>query len=360
MGRDLQPDKVLERLEAGRLDPFYLFYGPAEFLMERVLDRIRAGYIPEGVRDFNQEILYGEKNLDPSEIIGRAQSAPFMASNRLIVVRRTEALPAAQLSKLVPYLENPTETTCVIFVSQKTNFRVSFYKAIRDAGLAVSFEELKGRQVTAWIRRTAKEMELELTSGACDVLQEVVGNRLRDLHGELEKLRARYGSGGRVDADEVRELAIHSRSFTIFELVNLISVRDARGSLSVLSRFLEEEGGRDAPLGIIGMLNRQVRLLWQTKAHAARQGRGDSLAKRLGVPPFAARRLQDQSVKWREEELERALYLLYDADERLKSGSLAKPVIEALVVSLCAAASPVRAGGRGSGSGSGREPVDLA
>jgi len=360
MGGDLQPETVLERLEAGRLDPFYLFYGPGEFRMERVLDRIRSEFIPEGVRDFNQEILYGDKRLDPGEIIGRAQSAPFMASNRLIVVRRTEVLSAAQLAKLIPYLEDPTETTCVIFLSLKTNFRVSFYKAIRKAGYAVSFDELKGRQVKAWMRRTAKELEIELTSTACDVLQEVVGNRLRDLQGEMEKLRARYGPGAKVDEGGVREMAIHSRSFTIFELVNRVSVRDVSGALSVLARFLEEEGTRDAPLGIIGMLNRQVRLLWQTKAHGAGGNRRDGLAKRLGVPPFAAARLLEQSVKWREEELERALFRLYRADARLKSGSRAEPVIEALLVSLCdASASGHRTSG-GPGRGSGRDPVDLA
>jgi len=346
MGGDLQPETVLERLEAGRLDPFYLFHGPGEFRMERVLERIRAEYIPEGVRDFNQEILYGDKKLDPAEIIGRAQSAPFMASNRLIVVRRTESMSAAQLSRLIPYLQDPTETTCLIFLSLKTNFQMSFYKTIRKAGYAVSFDELKGRQVRTWIRRTAKELEIELTPGACDVLQEVVGNRLRDLQGEMEKLRARHGAGARVDEHGVREVAVHSRSFTIFELVNRISLKDLSGSLSVLARFLEEEGTRDAPLGVIGMLNRQVRLLWQTKAYRADGGRQAGLAKRLGVPPFAAKRLLEQSVKWREEELERALFLLFRADAHLKSGSRPEPVLEGLLVSLCGASASARCSGR--------------
>ena len=353
MSRDLQPETVLERLKAGRLDPFYLFYGPGEFRMERVLDLIRSTYIPEGVRDFNQEILYGDKRLDPSDIIGRAQSAPFMASNRLIIVRRTEALSAAQLAKLVPYLEAPTDTTCVIFVSLKTNFRVSFYKTARQAGLAVNFEELKGRQVAAWIRRTAKAMALELAPEACDVLQEVVGNRLRDLHGEMEKLRVRHGSGGRVGAKEVRDLAVQSRSFTIFELMNRISSKEEVESLSVLSRFLEEEGTRDASLGIIGMLNRQVRLLWQAKVFTARKGREEGLARHLGIPGFAARNLMEQSVKWVEKDLERALSLLYDADWRLKSGSRGKPVLEALVVSLCRPSSPVPRNRRHDARGSG-------
>jgi DNA polymerase-3 subunit delta len=335
MARDLQPDDVLERLEQGRLDPFYLFHGPGEFRMERVLERIRADFIPEGARDFNQEVLYADKKLDPEEILGRARSVPFMAPNRLVLVRRTELLPADRLARLVPYLEQPAETTCLIFTSSKPNFTTRFYKAIRKAGLAVAFDELKGKQVGAWIRRTAGELGLKPDREACDVLQEVVGNRLRDLHGELEKLLLRHGKGARIGAGEVRELAVHSRSFTIFELMNRVSVKDAAGSLSVLARFLEEEGPKEASLGILGMLNRQVRLLWQAKSLAARGEPVEGIARELSVPPFAARRLLDQCRRWSEDELERALHAIYETDGRLKTGSRTNPSLEALFVSLC-------------------------
>lgn len=260
---------------------------------------------------------------------------PFMASNRLIIVRRTESLNSAQLTRLIPYLEQPADTTCLIFVSSKANFSIKFYKTIREAGLAVAFDELKGKQVGAWIRRTAKELGVELDSEACDILQEIAGNRLRDLYGELEKLSLRHVSGGRIGAKDVRELAVHSRSFTIFELVEKISVKDTAGALTVLARFLEEEGRREAPLGIIGMLNRQVRLLRQAKPLAAGRVRAERIARELSVPVFAARRLMTQSGRWNEDELERALSALYEADGLLKSGSRTNPLMEELVISLC-------------------------
>ncbi len=337
MARDLQPEDVLERLDRGRLDPFYLFHGPGEFRMERVLDRIRAVFVPEEARDLNQEVLYADRKLSPNDIMGRARSMPFMSPNRLILVRRTETLGAAQLSRLIPYLDDPTETTCLIFTASKANFTMKFYKAIRRAGLAVAFDELKANQVPAWIRRTARELDLELDSDACETLHDVVGNRLRDLHGELEKLRLRHGSGRRVGSREVRELAVHSRSFTIFELMNRISVRDAAGTLAVLGRYLEEEG-QEATLGVLGMLNRQVRLLWQVKALAARGERVDAIARRLSVPPFVARRLAEQAGHWEEDALERAIHALYEADGRLKSGWRPNPLVESLLISLCSEA----------------------
>ena len=41
MARELEPEDVLKSLEKGQLAPFYLFYGPGEFRLEKVLDKIR-------------------------------------------------------------------------------------------------------------------------------------------------------------------------------------------------------------------------------------------------------------------------------------------------------------------------------
>lgn len=334
MARDLQPEEILSNLKQGCLEPFYLFYGPDEFRMERLLDRVRADFIPEGARDFNLEVLYADKKINPEEIIGRAQSFPFMTSHRLIIVRRTEAMTAGQLTKLIPYLEAPTETTCLIFTAAKTNFTVKFYKFFRQYGRAVIFDELKGRQLDAWIRLTAKELGLEIDKGGSDLLQEIVGTRLRDLYGELEKLHIRHGKA-MVGAGEVKELAVQSRSYTIFEIINNVSDRKTSEALVVLHRYLEEEGERNASLGIVGMLNREMRLLWESKRLAKNGVRPGDAARELSVPPFAAKRLFERARKWDEEDLEKAFFLLYETDGRLKSGMRPNTLLEALVVELC-------------------------
>jgi len=333
MARDLLPEDILKSLDKGKLTPIYLFYGPGEFRLERVLERIRQDFIPESVRDFNLEICYGGET-DPTEIVNRAQSLPFMAQNRLIIVRRVEDFKADQLEKFLPYLEDPAPSTCLLFISTRTDFKRKFYKKIRSSGWAVNFAELKDSQVVPWIRRTAKELGLKLESKACSYLHQIVGNKLRDLYAELVKLQLRYGEKT-VDEDQVKELAIHSRIYSIFELMNTISVRDCGGSLSVLNRFLEEEDKVGAPLRVIGMLNRQIRLMWQAKTIVDRGGKSKEVAAKLGIAPFSAGNFVKQSKLWSADELERGLSLLYKADGMLKSGSRSRLVLENLILSLC-------------------------
>ncbi|MDP6180479.1 MAG: hypothetical protein QGG48_11355, partial [Desulfatiglandales bacterium] len=137
MVRDLLPEDVLKSLERGQLAPVYLFYGPGEFWLEKVLDRIRENLIPESARDFNLEIFYGDE-ADPLDIINRARSVPFMARNRLMIVRRTEKFGTTALERLLPYFEEPVESTCLIFITSKTDFKKKFYSRIRTSGRAVN------------------------------------------------------------------------------------------------------------------------------------------------------------------------------------------------------------------------------
>jgi DNA polymerase-3 subunit delta len=335
MARDSSPEDVLKSLEKGQLAPFYLFYGPEEFRLEKVLDRIRNDFVPASARDFNQEILYGGEKTDPAEIISRARSLPFLTGSRLIIVRRTENFSTSELETFLPYLEKPADTTCLIFVASKTDFRKSFYKRIKERGQAVNFTKLRESQVVSWIRGTAKELGLRIDGQASAYLHQIVGNSLRDLYGELEKLRLRYEEE-MVGVEQVKGLAIHSRVYTIFELMNKVSEKNCPDSLAVLNRFLEEEDKKNAPLQILGMLNRQIRIMWQTKSILSKGGQIREVAKKLGLPDFSARDFAKHSQCWSTEELERGLHLLYETDGLLKSGSRPKPVLENLVFTLCA------------------------
>jgi DNA polymerase-3 subunit delta len=334
MSDDRQPDDVLKSAKKGQPAPYYLFYGPGEFRMERVLKTLRSLLVPEEARDFNLEVLYGDEAIEPEQIINKASSVPFLADRRLIVVRRTESFKAEQLERFLPYLDRPSPSTCLIFISSKTNFTTKFYRKFRTEGAAVLFDDLKGNQAVPWIRKTALEdFGLTLDEEACASLFEVVGNRPRELYSEIEKLHLRYGK--KVGPEQVKEAVAHSRVYTIFELMDAVSEKNCASSLRILKRYLEEEDPRDGPLGLLSMLNRQVRLLWQAKAVSLKRGRAAEVQEKAGVPPFVANRLLEQAPRWTQKELKEALERLRRSDDRLKSGSSPRVILETLILSLC-------------------------
>jgi DNA polymerase-3 subunit delta len=332
------PKDVLSMVISEGGGPFYLFYGECDFLMEQAVKRLCRSLLAQGSESFNLHTFYGGKQgvsetTDTGRIIETAQSLPFMSERRVIVVRRTEAYPASALATLIPYLRDPCPTSCLVFVCAKADFRNKFYTFIRDAGKAIQFKNPSEKDMVPWLMQTAKSLGLRITRRGCAYLLEMVGSQLRDLYNELEKLHVRYGTD-QVDVEQVRELGVSSRSYTIFDLVEQISKKRAAEALKVLNRFLEEEG-RDGWMRTLGMLGRELRLLWQAKSITEAGGRTPDVAQRLSLQGFVAQRLCERSKRWDDEGLRRALQLLYEADGLVKTGSDPILVLENLVIGFC-------------------------
>ncbi|VBB45965.1 DNA polymerase III, delta subunit [uncultured Desulfatiglans sp.] len=336
MAEALKPETVLGELEKGRVRPVYLFYGQDDFRIEHAVRRLQEKAVAEGAADFNLHTFYGDDN--DQETVGRildtVRSYPFMSDRRLVIVKRTESLSVKELEGFLPYLEKPLPSTCLVFVSGKTNFNMVFYKSLRSMGCAVEFKNLQDREVIPWMRSLAKDLGLRLSGEACAYLQQVVGNGLRELHNEIEKLSVSHSKEQPIGVEEVKRLVVHSRAHTIFELMDSVSSRRCSEALVILNRFFDED--REAGLRITGMLHRQLRLLWQAGAIAREGGTTGQAASALRLPPFLAKKLLDQSRLWTPESLEQGLELLYQADGLTKTGSSdARSVFENLLINLC-------------------------
>jgi DNA polymerase-3 subunit delta len=332
MTGDLQPDAVLQQLKRGDFLPVYLFHGPNQFMLERLISRFRETCVEEAARDLNAQIYYGGET-ESSGIMDSARSLPFMSPRRLVIVRRTEGFSPADLESFLPYLEDPSPTTCLIFISTKTDFKRKFYKKLREMGGSVAFNKLSDMQIVPWLKQTGSDLGLDMDGEACSFLVQMVGNRLQDLYTELEKLSLRHGKG-RVGIEEVKESAIFSRVYTVFELMDELSFKRVEKALLVLQRFLEEQDS-GGPLRILGMINRQIKLISLTKKVFEEGGTVRDVPRELGLPGFLGRKLSDQAGRWRFEELEAALAHLYRADGLLKKGTAERSVLENLVISLC-------------------------
>jgi DNA polymerase-3 subunit delta len=333
--RDLTPDKVLATLHKGAFAPFYLFYGPEDFWVELTLDAIKKDFIPESVKPFNEETVYAGEISAP-ELLSRARLVPFMAPHRLIIVRETESFTKDAFEQFLSYMTDPVDSTCIIWISNKTALKEVFYQRFRELGRAVHFKKLSERQVYAWLQKRAKELDLHMNQEAASFMYQMVGGSLRDLFNELFKLSLRYPHS-QIGVDHIKELTTFSRLFTVFDLVDYVSKKDMSHAAVVLGKLFETQG-RDSHtlLGLLGMLARQMRLILKAKAGLREGGNRQKAVKRLQpLPYFVIEKYLDQERFWKEEELEGALNRIYDADSLIRTGSKADLVLENLIFLLC-------------------------
>jgi len=329
------PDNFLKSLTRGAVAPFYLFYGPEEFWIELILDEVKRRLIPDSARDFNLEVLYGDEVPAP-EVLNRARLVPFLSPRRLIIVRAAEHYSKGDRKLFLAYMENPCESTCIIWVSGAGELKDPFYRRCRESGRAVNFKKLTEGQAYGWIKKRADELGMHVDREAAAFLYQVAGSSLRDIYSELWKLSARFPQS-RIGVTQIKDLATFSRLFTVFDLVDYVSHKDAPHALEILHRLFETQG-RDPRtlLGILGMVARQIRLISRAKA-GARQARGRAgVAERLKpLPDFVIEKCIAQERLWAEKELGHALSHIYDADGLIRTGSRGELVLENLLLRLC-------------------------
>jgi DNA polymerase III delta subunit len=164
----------------------------------------------------------------------------------------------------------------------------------------------------------------------------MVGSSLGDLFNEVVKLSLRHPNS-RIGVEQVKELSTFSRLFTVFNLVDYVSKKDAPHAISALNRLFDTEGrSTEAILRILGMLARQIRLILKTKSGlkigAGKRGVADRLRP---LPNFVIEKCIAQERLWQDMELEEALDHIYDADGLIKTGSKGDLVLEGLVFHLC-------------------------
>ena len=81
--------------------------------------------------------------------------------------------------------------------------------------------------------------------------------------------------------EDAKEAVTSQRSFTVFELLRYVSQGQTRQAVSSLRNLLL---AGESPLGILALLARQIRILWQAKDGAERKMPVAELAQKINLP----------------------------------------------------------------------------
>lgn len=321
---------------------FYIFHGDDEFGRAEELTRLR-GKLAEGdlaMADLNTNILDGGQ-LALGELRHTCNTIPFMADRRLVVVhgllgrltrrrkdgqqaRSEEEEPAwkrAYLEGLAAYLPNLPDTTRLIFVESKTlapSHPILKLAQREERGHIRHFPLPKQQELAGWIRQRTREKGGEIDHQAANLLARLVGRDLRMLDQELEKLLL-YADGRPVGSDDVKTLVSRARETSIFDLVDAVGRRESDHALRLLHGLLDDG---EAPLYVLAMLARQIRILIQVselRDHGLTQ---QQITDRLKLHPFVVQKGLAQSRNFSMAQLEAAHRLVVEADWSIKTGKM--------------------------------------
>jgi DNA polymerase-3 subunit delta len=114
-------------------------------------------------------------------------------------------------------------------------------------------------------------------------------------------------------------LVPYSQDAIIFDLVDALGHRDGSTAAETLHHLLEEG---EHPLGLLGMIVRQFRLLVEVKALKAKGASSRDIAQALKIHPFPASKLYRQATHFTAAQLEKVYRHLSDTDVEIKTGKI--------------------------------------
>lgn len=286
----------------------YLLLGDDEERKARGVERLRKDRSADA---------YDAADASPEAVISACNSYSLFGDGVFVLVRNLDAWNATQKAKIVDYLQNPSPEADLVLLGTKLGAREKLLAAVEKAGEVHKLEQPTGRALVKWVVGYAKKQGTELPE---DVAQNLTdrcsGDKVR-LSREVEKL-ALYVGDGTATLRDVDALCQPDLQSNIFAFVDALGVRDLGRALALLEDLL---GTGEPPLRITYMVRRQFNLLARARALFDDGTPRGEVASLLKVPPFVARKLEEQSRSLDAGTLERALALVLDLERGLKGGS---------------------------------------
>ena len=306
-------------LSQGTLPSVLLFEGEEEHMKQTALAALQKKLLPEGLEELNRALLDAPET---DQIIAAAETLPFMADRRLIIVRDHPALTgrAEADERLTEYLPSvPASALLLFYCTQKPDGRKKLYTIIKKLNGIVVFSPLRDRELTSFVTDAFRELGKECDDRTADFLIFTCGSDTGLLLTEIAKIASHAGSASSIHPDSVREIATPSAECTVFQMVDaVVSGQSSRAFLLMRNQLL---AGADR-MYMLSMLLRQFRLLQHIKIMQYEKRTAPEIRSALGVPPFAVDQYIRQASGWTNGQVKKAVNICFDAEYSIKSGQL--------------------------------------
>lgn len=328
---DMTPQELETSLKKGNIPVICYLFGEESFLVDRAVERLLDHAIDPSLKDFNFNVFYGaeSKGID---IVDAAQTLPMFADRRAVLVKRAEALKAEALEILLPYIQNPSQTTCLIFSSSKIDQRKKFFLELKKRGALVEYKKLYENKLVDFIQNECRAQGKQIEQAAAGLLSALIGNNLQELSSQIEKLVVFTGSKNSISVDDVKAVSSSSKAFTAFELGKYAGLKDLANALKSLEGLFRD--GEQAPM-IVGALARHFKQLWRVRELMDRKVPQNEIGKDAGINPFYLQDMIQQAKNFQTSDLFRILKDLHECDIASKSGGRPYVLLHSLIMNIC-------------------------
>lgn len=246
----------------------YFFYGEEDFNIDIEIENMRAKLNPDFI-SMSYQVL---DNPEYSDLISTLRKAPMMFGNILSIIHCEKyfttqgiSFEDSELNDIDDALKNNQESSDIVFVlkiprdeKKKPDTRRKIYKIISKYNLREfpAIKKYKTAEISAWLHKRAKTKKLTLTDDAVYLLIEQLGNNLRQLDTELDKLKLIAYPENKITKEMVCEISISNQE--LFNITDSILKKRKDQALSEYQKLTDKKHPLEILAGIQTILRNWI------------------------------------------------------------------------------------------------------
>lgn len=328
----MTPQEFEKTISKGTIPTLCYLYGEESFLIERASRMLLDKAIDNSLKDFNLNVYFGNESKGV-DIVDSAQTLPMFADRRAVLVKRAEQLKSEALEVLLPYIQNPANSTCLLLTGTKIDQRKKFFAELKKNGVMVEYKRIYEDKLPGFIQGEALVRGKPIESAAAELLAMLVGNNLQELSSQIEKLIAYVGSKTRISVEDVKVIASDSKAFDAFELARYLGLKDLDNALKSLNALFLNE--REASLKITGALSQHFRQLWRVRELLDKKVVQADIAREAKINPYFLKSYLQEAKNFKRKDLLNIFDRIYNCDVASKTGGDPYTLMHGLVMGVC-------------------------
>lgn len=300
----------------------YFFYGEEDFNIEKEVEKLKKS-LDKNFLEMSFKTYNNPKFVD---LIAILRSQPMMFGKMLIIINCldyfSKTFEDKEIKQIAEALENNNDNLDIVFVAElprgegkKLDSRKKFFKTLSkyNAREFPTIPTYKVADLEDWIKKQGKSKDIKFEPDALTAIISQIGNNLRQINAELDKLKLFAYPKDLITAQMVKEICISNEDLFAFSDFLMENQKDK--ALLEYRRLLDKK----YPLEILATLQTMLRR-WIILKAKAQECTSFELAKLTGMHEYVVKLNLQKLKKTNLKDLVKLKQNLTEAEYKIKSG----------------------------------------
>lgn len=259
-----------------------------------------------------------------SQVIEDIDTYSFLTPKKTIIVKNALFLESGNQNKfetdeiehLVKYIENPSNEVLLILCTKKMDTRLKITKELTKIVTVIKEET----NINEYIKQQL--IDYDICFKAKQVLIDYTNEDINAVFQECNKLKMYKLDDKVITEQDVKDIVIKrlkNKDQITFDFIKFIASKNKN---MALQKYLLLVDNLVDPIGVIALLESQMRLLYQVKVLKEKDMSNKEIATSLNVHPFRVDKTTELLYHYNKQDIRNFIHELADLDFNIKSGKI--------------------------------------